>query len=892
MSRTESRCPFRRTQFIAYRLAIIVPVLVNSAGFAAEQRARWTTSRVVGSPEPPLPYTVEEAFPAIDWERPIYAKAEPGTDSLFVVSLGAQDADKSTVVRLQDNSAAHSCETLLEIDGRVVYGLEFAPDYHAGGHLFVFSNGPTRETERKNRISRFNVSSSGERLVDPDSELVILEWRSMGHDGGDLVFGHDGMLYVTSGDGTTDSDTWLSAQDVSNLLGGVLRIDVRAATAEKPYLIPSDNPFLETENARGELWAFGLRNPWRMCIDERSGDIWIGNNGQDLWETAHLLIRGANYGWSVFEGSHPFYLNRQRGPAEIVPPTIEHHHIEFRSLTGGVVYYGDTLSELAGAYVYGDYATGKIWGARHSGEDLTWHRELADTTLQIAGFAVSPNNDLLIMDHASGIYRLRRADIVKQPHEFPGRLSETGLFNSTADHEVAAGVVPYEVNAEGWTDGATSERFIALPGDTRMTYKDEGGWDFPDGAVLMQTLRWPATSSGSQPRRIETRILTRQRGDWAGYSYLWNDLQDDALLVPRAGDELKSAAFAAHTDSPGTWRVPSRAECMSCHSRAANFVLGLSTVQFNRQRSGSKENQLRHFAEQGFFSNEIPAEISAEPSLVDPYGETHEFETRARSYLHANCAACHVRAGGGNARMELDFRTPRDKMELLSVYPQHSTFGIQQALLVAPGAPQRSILFHRISRRGSGQMPPLVTNVVDQRAVKLFHDWIAKMEVQTKFVKNWRVADLQALLKELAGQQPSESGKQLYTKLGCHQCHRLRGDGGGAGPDLSDLAKRAKPIEVLESIVVPSQKVAAEFATTVIQTTDGRTLMGRIEARETGSEILLRTGDAFAPPIEIAKAEIEERVLSQQSIMPAGLLNSLEEQEIVELLVYLLGEPL
>ena len=112
------------------------------------------------------------------------------------------------------------------------------------------------------------------------------------------------------------------------------------------WSIPQDNPFVNMENARGELWAFGLRNPWRMCADPRTGHIWVGSNGQDLWEFVHLLRRGANYGWSVYEGNHSFYLNRQLGPAPFVPPTIEHHHTESRSLTGGVVYYGDRLAEL------------------------------------------------------------------------------------------------------------------------------------------------------------------------------------------------------------------------------------------------------------------------------------------------------------------------------------------------------------------------------------------------------------------------------------------------------------------------------------------------------------------------------------------------------------------
>ena len=154
------------------------------------------------------------------------------------------------------------------------------------------------------------------------------------------------------------------------------------------YAIPPDNPFLDVEGARGEIWSLGHRNPWRMTVDAKTGGLWVGNNGQDLWEFAHLIKRGDNCGWSVYEGSHPFYLNRQQGPGRFAPPTVEHDHGAFRSLTGGVVYYGRRLPGLEGAYVYGDYSTGAIWGVKHdgtqgglesrAGEDDARYRRLCD----------------------------------------------------------------------------------------------------------------------------------------------------------------------------------------------------------------------------------------------------------------------------------------------------------------------------------------------------------------------------------------------------------------------------------------------------------------------------------------------------------------------------------
>src|SRR5436190_6599708 len=326
--------------------------------FGIERRIPWTTSRVIGSPDPPLPYTVGKTFTNIQWQAPVYLTPEPDTDDLLVVQQGGEKERPSKILRVRDDPNADTAETLLEVSNRLVYSVAFHPGYRTNGYLFVFSNGPTPETERTNRISRFTVERQPPRRCDAKSELVIIQWRSAGHDGGGIVFGHDGMLYISTGDGSTDSDGRDSGQDLSDLTGGVLRIDVDHPDPTRAYAVPNDNPFVGMKNVRPENWAYGLRNPWRLCIDQKTGAIWAGNNGQDLWETAHLIRRGENYGWSVYEGGHPFYLNRKPGLTPPVLPTIEHSHAEFRSLTGGVVYYGEQFPELNSFYIYGDYSTG------------------------------------------------------------------------------------------------------------------------------------------------------------------------------------------------------------------------------------------------------------------------------------------------------------------------------------------------------------------------------------------------------------------------------------------------------------------------------------------------------------------------------------------------------
>src|SRR5262249_51563088 len=152
-----------------------------------------------------------------------------------------------------------------------------------------------------------------------------------------------------------------TGQNLGDLLGSILRVNVDKTEAGRNYAVPPDNPFVKTPGARAEVWAYGLRQPWKYSFDSATGDLCAGEVGQDLWEMVYKIEKGGNYGWSVMEGTHPFRPNRKRGPTPILPPVVEHDHNDFRCLTGGYVYHGKRLPELTGAYVYGDFDTGKIW---------------------------------------------------------------------------------------------------------------------------------------------------------------------------------------------------------------------------------------------------------------------------------------------------------------------------------------------------------------------------------------------------------------------------------------------------------------------------------------------------------------------------------------------------
>jgi putative heme-binding domain-containing protein len=339
------------------------------------------------------------------------------------------------------------------------------------------------------------------------------------------------------------------------------------------------------------------------------------------------------------------------------------------------------------------------------------------------------------------------------------------------------------------------------------------------------------------------------------------------------------------------WKVPTRAECMSCHSRQANFVLGLSEPQAdsNQKYGGGEMNQLLALEQQKVIKPVDPPSTQKPPGLVNPYDKSRDLEARVRSYLHANCSSCHVEAGGGNSRIRLNIEPKREDMQLVDVFPQHETFGLPAAMLVASGEPQRSVLYQRISRRGPGQMPPRGTQLVDQDAVQLVHDWIAQLPPKRKFVKDYAVRDIAPSLGQLGHGRSYEAGARLFKELGCVQCHRFAGAGGGAGPDLTGVAKKRTPQELLESIVDPSKQIAPEFASTIIVTSDGKTIEGRI-AQEDDKEVIIHSAGALGAPVTVRKDEIEDRKLSATSTMPTRLLNTLEMSEILDLLAYLMSE--
>jgi putative heme-binding domain-containing protein len=733
------------------------------AADAATGRRPWTTSTVTGSPEPPRPFKIARAFPKLTFRNPLLFTNAPGSDRLFVgEQYGKLFSFKNdpAVARADlffDLNAELSSWDKAKVKGvGALYGLTFHPAFAKNRTCYVCyvldSKKDGEQLPDGSRVSRFTVTDTDPPRIDPKSEKVLITWMAGGHNGGDLHFGNDGFLYISAGDAADPNppDRFDTGQDISDLLSSVLRIDVDREENGKPYAVPKDNPFHDTPGARPEVYAYGFRNPWRMSFDRPTGDLWVGDVGWELWEMIYRVQKGGNYGWSVMEGRQQVRPEAKRGPTPILPPALDFPHSEAASITGGYVYRGKKLKDLVGAYICGDWMTRKLWATRFDGDKVVWHKEIAQGSPRIVAFGLDNDNELYFLDYneQGGVYQLVPNDASQTAtSKFPTRLSETGLFASVKDQQPAAGVYPFAINAEQWSDYATAERFVGLPGESTVRLYDtpqpvpntafyNGRVFFARDGVLARTVSLELERGNpASRRRLETQLLHYDGDDWKGYTYQWNDEQTDATLVPAAGADRM--VTVTDPEAPGgkrlqKWHYLSRAECVTCHNPWAGYLLSFTAPQLTRgdQLATFKRHKLVTQLDRQN-GQDRPSDKPTRP-LVNPYDDHADVTARARSYLQVNCSHCHQFGAGGTADIELRYEEPLEKMKLVGVRPVQGTFEIHGAHLLSPGDPYRSVLFYRMAKLGRGRMPHIGSDIVDERGLRLLEDWISKLPVPDK----------------------------------------------------------------------------------------------------------------------------------------------------------------
>lgn len=378
----------------------------------------------------PLSLASEIAFPDLKWTgwkgeesgkvvplRPlVLTHAGDGSNRVFVAT------EHGVIHVFPNDQKATKTKVFLDIQDRVYYndnqneegflGLAFHPEYKKTGEFYVFYT-PKKRTGLINYLSRFKVSKDDPDRADPSSEEILMKFEKpfWNHDGGTIAFGPDGYLYIAHGDGGAANDPHDNGQNLKTLLGKVLRIDVNKKGDEKrPYGIPADNPFVDHKDARPEIWAYGLRNVWRMAFDRKTGQLWAADVGQNLYEEIDLIQKGGNYGWNRREGMHPFGARGTGLRKDYIEPIWEYHHDVGKSMTGGTVYRGERLPELQGHYIYGDYVTAKIWALKFDADKkrVVANRPIQSRGVPILSFGEDEKGDVYYMTYTptgQGIFR-------------------------------------------------------------------------------------------------------------------------------------------------------------------------------------------------------------------------------------------------------------------------------------------------------------------------------------------------------------------------------------------------------------------------------------------------------------------------------------------------------
>jgi uncharacterized repeat protein (TIGR03806 family) len=684
------------------------------------------TSCVAGDrPAQSVALATERAFPSLPaFASPVLMLQAPGDDARwFVVEQGG-------AVRVFDNqSGVTTSRIFVDISSRVrsggeqgLLGMAFHPGFPTTDPR-VYLSYTNATNGLVSRVSEFRTRDGGLTL-DPASEVILLTvvQPEANHNGGNIAFGPDGFLYVGFGDGGGGGDQHGSignAQNLTMLLGKLLRIDINGSTGNVPYRIPAGNlnggnALCNTgSGAQGcpEIYAYGLRNPWRWSFDRGTGELWLADVGQDAIEEVDRVVAGGNYGWRCFEGSQVYNSTCGPNAASSLPPIAQYSHSVGHSITGGYVYRGSAIPELVGRYVFGDFVSGRIW---HIATDTSPTLNVTagfDSGLSVASFAQGIDGELYIVNYGGTLYRLRSG--TSGGGSVPLQLSATGCVLPGDATRPAVGLVPYAPNAPFWSDGAAKERYLALPNGATLSVTADGDIDFPIGTVLMKQFRLGV-------RLVETRLFMRHTdGGWAGYSYEWNPQGTDATRV------VGGKTVAIGTQS---WVFPSEAQCLACHTAAAGRSLGLEIAQLNGPllypQTGRTANQLATLDAIGMFAPALGTPPSALPVLPDPFGTAGTLAERARAYLHTNCSQCHRPNGGTPTDLDLRYTTPLSGTNACDRVPQAGDLGLPDARLIAAGAAERSVLVARANRRDAQAMPPLASTVVDAAGVDLLSRWV------------------------------------------------------------------------------------------------------------------------------------------------------------------------
>jgi glucose/arabinose dehydrogenase/mono/diheme cytochrome c family protein len=659
------------------------------------------------------------------------------------------------------------------------------------------------------RVSRFTLSaahiadavansmSATENQAALDTEFPYINQAEQNsiHTVLDCKFGPDGYLFITFGDEGGQPDPHRNGQRITkDYFSSLLRIDVNpGSTNPKPnphytiaagplnngvfpfftdadsqepnFRVPADNPFIHTsldgswsgdfngtdlsgqlDEVRTEIWALGLRTPFRFHIDTEDGtgetEAWVGDVGFETWEEINLLKKGDNGGWSYYEGPiRTPGLTHASMPSGSTPnkPAIFSYETDSlgNSVTGGIFYRSDTLPSLTNTYIFGDYGSGRIFSLTREGAST----ELGGIRLggnDIVDFELdAETGEILVLEHGPSGRVMRITEETNPPANFPLTLSDTGVFADLSDLSPNPGIIPYTPNLKFWSDDADKSRWFVIPNLTdTIGYSLNDPWSFPEGMIWIKHFDFDLDQSnpGTDIQRLETRLLVRNASGSYGVSYRWRNDEDEADLADNIGEEFEiNFTNAKGQPASFTWRIPSRAECLTCHNPEAGHALSLNTRQFNLTNTinGQTGNLLTLLNDAGYLSGfeDDPATL---PRHYQPDEAEVDLEARVRSYLDVNCAYCHFPDGGTPHSWDARAYLPTTSTNMLYGVPISEGAPNETDLIIQPVNKPKSSIWNKINARGAtngtfnghSQMPPLASNRLDPKGIALIAEWI------------------------------------------------------------------------------------------------------------------------------------------------------------------------
>ena len=587
-------------------------------------------------------WTVEDAFPNIDFVDPVDMREYPGQNKMAVAGKNGQ------VWTFQNTPSVSSKTLFLDIRHIVrtagdcgILGFIFHPEFGQSGsenrgYFYVFYR-YTQEVERRDqlaylRLSRFTVPD-GSQIADPYSEYVLIQQydRHEWHNGGSMFFGPtDKFLYLIIGDEGGANDEFNSSQQINkNFFGGILRLDIdrRGGSVSHPirkqpvpsedppsgwpgtfsqgYFIPNDNPWLDSNGSiLEEFWALGFRSPHRMWFDPPTGDIWVGDIGQGAREEISIIQKGDNAQWPYKEG---FRDGSKPRPGNIIgqetPPLLDYPRSDGSSVIGGIVYRGSKWeSTLGGKYIFSDNVVQSVWAVDYYNTGSNQKEVLTNIPFVTNNWKDGVSH--IYTDQAGEVYILQLAGHIRAGGRIyklatpsqtgggptaPPLLSQTGAFSDLNNLTPNSGIIPYQPNLAFWSDGALKKRWIALPNDgqhdspeEKVLFSEEGAWIFPSGTVFIKHFDFPVDDSNPNiTQKIETRFSVKgEDGQYYFLTYRWREDQSDADLVSSAQDRPITIQTPTGTRQQ-IWHYPGANECVTCHNSTAKQVLGVNTRQAN-----------------------------------------------------------------------------------------------------------------------------------------------------------------------------------------------------------------------------------------------------------------------------------------------------------------------